>query len=77
MAFKCDYCGRFFTPGPGTSWVHVPAIDVPGWTYGEERERCRKCTKEHGPCEPRSAVKPGYCSGVFPETEASGGPIPA
>lgn len=64
---RCDCCGRFFPLGqPGSSWVNVPAIDVPGWMDGEERERCADCTKKHGQAEPYKAVKPGYCAGVRP-----------
>ena len=47
---NCDKCGRFFVTGmPGTSWVHVPDSDV---SWGENRERCARCTEKHGPAKP-------------------------
>lgn len=53
MTPRCDVCGRFMSPGsPGTSWVSVPAIDMPGWQYGDERDRCARCTASHGRAEP-------------------------
>ena len=46
---KCDCCGRFMRPGaPGTSWVLVPGIDVPGLESGDERDRCADCTVKYG-----------------------------
>ncbi len=72
---NCDCCGRFTVPGaPGSSWVMVPAIDVPGWSYGDERERCPRCTEKHGPAMPsRGPDEVRYdmvCGMVTPNAEA-------
>ena len=64
---KCDTCGRFMSLGqPGSSWVMVPAIDVPGHTFGDERERCATCTERHGPavCGPEYVKE--SCCGIYP-----------
>ena len=46
---NCDRCGRFTNPGQvGSSWVMVPACDIPG-EWGDERHRCRPCTERYGP----------------------------
>jgi len=60
---RCDTCGRFMTPGPGSSWVFVPHSDV---SMGDERERCAACTASHGParCGPQYVAK--FCEGVVP-----------
>jgi hypothetical protein len=50
---RCDCCGRFMRPAPGTSWVFVPDSDV---SVGDERERCARCTADHGPAR----AMPGY-----------------
>lgn len=72
MSLQCDLCGKFFPHGqPGSSWVSVPAIDVPGWMSGDERERCAPCTTKHGAAQPHQQVKPGYCAGVIPSTRTS------
>ena len=53
---RCDICGRFMTIGsPGTSWVRVPGIDVPGWVGGDERDRCARCTSAFGRAMPMRA----------------------
>lgn len=63
---RCDWCGRFMRQESGSSWVNVPAIDVPGHSYGDERERCAKCTKKHGPAVCSSAYVKELCCGVIP-----------
>ena len=67
---NCDCCGRFTVPGaPGSSWVMVPSIDVPGWDYGDERERCPRCTEKHGPATPSrwpTEVRYDMVCGVVP-----------
>lgn len=69
---RCDVCGRFMTLGaPGTSWVMVPAIDVPGWGGGDERERCPTCTQTHGRALPhrgQDEVKYDMVCGFVPLT---------
>ena len=68
---KCDYCGRFMRPGaPGSSWVMVPACDIPG-EWGDERDRCAACTEKHGPavCSPK--YRADLCCGVIPNPEVA------
>lgn len=65
---KCDCCGRFMRPGaPGTSWVMVPASDIPG-EYGDERDRCAACTKERGPAVCAPKYRADLCCGTVPAT---------
>jgi hypothetical protein len=61
---RCDKCGRFFKPGPGTSWVCVPDTEV---NSGEERERCAKCTLDHGRCRPFGNYVEELVCGVYDE----------
>jgi hypothetical protein len=68
---NCDTCGRFMQYGqPGSSWVMVPAIDVPGHTSGDERERCAVCTEKHGPAECGPEYVKELCCGVYPKSAA-------
>lgn len=63
---NCDSCGRFFRVGePGSSWVMVPGIEVPGHECGDERERCAKCTAKHGPAVCGPAYKKELCCGIY------------
>lgn len=65
---RCDRCGCFVRIGaPGTSWVNVPAIDVPGHTSGDERNRCAKCTDKHGPAVCGPQYRADLCCGVMPK----------
>lgn len=61
---KCDWCGRFFRPVAGSSWVMVPAADIPG-EYGDERERCKDCTETHGPAECSGKYVKHLCCGII------------
>lgn len=62
---KCDRCGRFMRQEPGASWVFVPAIDVPGHTFGDERERCKRCTEKYGPAVCASGYVEELCCGIY------------
>lgn len=63
---NCDSCGRFFRVGePGSSWVMVPGVEVPGHESGDERERCAKCTVKHGPAVCGPQYKRDLCCGVY------------
>ena len=68
---RCDSCGRFFIPGPGSSWVFVPAIDVPG-EYGDERERCKQCTDRIGPAVCAPKYRADRCCGVIEDPRDAG-----
>jgi hypothetical protein len=64
---NCDTCGRFTVPGsPGTSWVHVPACDIPG-EFGDERDRCAKCTEKYGPAQAAAKYVAKLVSGTIPK----------
>lgn len=72
---KCDRCGRFMRPGaPGSSWVMVPACDIPG-EYGDERDRCPTCTEEHGPAVCATKYRRDLCCGVVPATTSAEGAV--
>lgn len=61
---NCDKCGRFVLPGaPGTSWVMVPSTDV---NFGDERDRCARCTEKHGPALCSPDYRRDLCCGVVP-----------
>ena len=65
---KCDCCGQFMRPGaPGTSWVMVPACDIPG-EYGDERDRCADCTEKHGQAVCSTKYRRDLCCGFTPKT---------
>jgi hypothetical protein len=65
---NCDCCGRFVLPGaPGTSWVRVPSTDV---NYGDERDRCARCTEKHGPALCSPEYRRALCCGVVPKEQA-------
>ena len=67
---NCDMCGRFVRPGtPGASWVHVPDTDIPG-EFGDERERCVRCTQKHGPAECSPKYVKHLCCGIYQSADA-------
>lgn len=67
---RCDSCGRFFRwQEPGSSWVMVPAIDVPGHSLGDERERCAKCTVKYGPAVCGPQYRADLCCGIYGESQ--------
>ena len=59
---KCDRCGKFFSPSKGGSWLFVPSSDV---SMGDERERCVKCTKEHGALSTHGQYVDAVCCGTY------------
>ncbi len=61
---KCDRCGQFMKPESGASWVRVPATDIPG-DYGDERDRCKSCTKNHGPAVCSGKYVKSICCGIY------------
>lgn len=61
---QCDKCGRFMRREAGASWVFVPACDIPG-EFGDERDRCKKCTQAHGPARCGPKYKAELCEGVY------------
>ena len=65
---KCDKCGRFFSPSKGGSWMFVPDSDV---GMGEERERCAKCTEQHGALSTHGRYVDAICCGMYPPSNAS------
>lgn len=62
---KCCSCGRFMTPGPGSSWVFVPDSYL---SYEENFWQCTPCTEKHGPIAPQQNVVVEMCSGIVRAT---------
>jgi hypothetical protein len=61
---KCDTCGRFMKIELGASWVFVPATEMPG-EWGDERQRCRRCTELLGPAQCNPKYRADMCQGIY------------
>ena len=64
MSARCDLCGKFHRAETGASWVAVPSCDIPGES-GDERDRCRSCTEEHGAVQPTGRYRLEMVCGVY------------